>query len=70
MFLPGLPIAADGASFDEAVDEMLVALREYANDWQNRLRDAPNHRENWGLAQLIGLSTDEQLRDWLLGGSR
>jgi predicted RNase H-like HicB family nuclease len=67
IFIPGLPIAADGATFDEAVAEMIVALREYAEDWQERLLDAPNHRENWGLVQLISLSDDEQLRDWLAG---
>ncbi|WP_406281614.1 prevent-host-death protein [Nocardia sp. NBC_00881] len=69
VFLPGLPIAADGATFDEAVDEVILALREYADDWQGRLRTAPNHRENWGLVQLIGLSDDAQLRDWLLGAA-
>jgi predicted RNase H-like HicB family nuclease len=67
LFIPGLPIAADGATFDEAVAEMIDALREYAEDWQDHLLDAPNHRENWGLVQLISLSDDEQLRDWLVG---
>src|ERR1700685_3741318 len=28
-YIPGLPIAADGASFEEAVTEMGDALREY-----------------------------------------
>lgn len=70
IFIPGLPIAADGVSFDEAVTEMIDALREYAEDWQDRLLDAPNHRENWGLVQLISLSDDEQLRDWLVGKAR
>ncbi|MER8102431.1 prevent-host-death protein [Kitasatospora sp. NPDC094016] len=67
VFLPGLPVAADGGTFDEAIDEMIDALREYAEDWQDRLLSAPNHRDNWGLVQLIGLSDDAQLRDWLLG---
>jgi predicted RNase H-like HicB family nuclease len=67
VFIPGLPIAADGATFDEAIEEMILALREYADDWQDDLRHAPNHGENWGLVQLIGLSDDAQLRDWLLG---
>lgn len=67
VFLPGLPIAADGGSFDLALAEMVDALREYAADWQERLRDAPNHRNNWGLVQLISLSDDEQLRAWLVG---
>ncbi|MFD4405943.1 prevent-host-death protein [Nocardia sp. NPDC058499] len=69
VFLPGLPVAADGATLDEALDETIEALREYAEDWQNRLRDAPNHRENWGLVQLIELSDNEQLREWLAGGA-
>ncbi|MEU0242236.1 prevent-host-death protein [Nocardiopsis sp. NPDC006198] len=70
VFIPGLPVAADGASFDEAVTEMVHALREYAEDWQDHLLDAPNHRENWGLVQLISLSDDEELRDWLVGRAR
>lgn len=70
VFLPGLPIAVDGATFDEAIAEMIVALREYAEDWQERLLDVPNHRNNWGLVQLISLSDDDQLRDWLVGSSR
>ncbi|SEG42856.1 hypothetical protein SAMN05444920_102996 [Nonomuraea solani] len=49
---------------------MIEALREYAEDWQSRLLDAPNHRENWGLVQLISLSDDEQLREWLVGKDR
>lgn len=70
VFLPGLPVAADGATFDEAIAEMIEALREYADDWQERLLDAPDHRENWGLVQLISLSDDAQLTDWLVGSAR
>ncbi|MCP2289168.1 prevent-host-death protein [Nocardia amikacinitolerans] len=70
MYLPGLPIGADGADFDEAVEEMIIALREYADDWQTRLRTAPNHREHWGLVQLIELSSDAQLHDWLVGATQ
>lgn len=67
VFIPGAPVAADGASFDEAVDEMVVALREYAEDWQDRLRSAPNHQDNWGLVQLTALSDGTQLREWIVG---
>jgi len=70
VFIPGLPVAADGATFDEAISEMVDALREYAADWQERLLDVPNHRENWGLVHLISLSDDEQLREWLVGPVR
>jgi predicted RNase H-like HicB family nuclease len=69
-FIPGLPIAADGATFDEAIAEMIQALREYADDWQERLLDAPNHRHNWALVQMICLSDDDQLREWLVGYGR
>ena len=70
VFIPGLPVAADGATFDAAIDEMVQALREYADDWQDRLLDAPNHRDHWGLVQLISLSDDDQLRDWLAGSAQ
>ncbi|MFD4429731.1 prevent-host-death protein [Nocardia sp. NPDC058497] len=70
VFLDGIPVAADGGTFDEAILAMVDALREYAEDWQDRLRAAPNHSENWGLVQLVELSSDEQLRDWLVGTRR
>src|SRR5579862_8090488 len=70
VFIPGLPVAADGATFNEALSEMVEALREYAQDWQDHLLRAPNHRENWGLVQLISLSDDGQLREWLAGSAR
>lgn len=69
VFIPGLPVAADGETFDEAITEMITSLREYATDWQDRLLDTPNHRDNWGLVQLIGLSDDTQLRAWLVGAA-
>lgn len=62
-FIPGLPIAGDGATFDELAD----AVREYAEDWQDHLADAPNHADNWGLVRLVGISDDARLRDRLLG---
>lgn len=68
-FLPGLPIAADGPTLDEAVDDLVLALREYAEDWVDHLLSAPNHRENWGLVQLVELSSDAQLREWVLGSA-
>lgn len=70
VFVPGVPVAADGADLDEALTEMIDALREYAEDWQDHLNLAPNHRDNWGLVQLIALSDDEQLRTWLVGAAR
>ena len=49
---------------------MVDALREFAEDWQDHLLDAPNHSGCWGLVQLIGLSDEGQLRDWLVGEAR
>ncbi|MEV4310881.1 prevent-host-death protein [Actinocrispum sp. NPDC049592] len=69
VFIPGLPVSADGPTFDEAVAGMITSLREYAEDWQEHLLDTPNHRDNWGLVQLIGLSDDTQLREWLVGAA-
>lgn len=65
MVLEGLGLAAEGLTLDDVAAEMVVVLREYAEDWLARLRHAINHRDNWGLVQLICLSTDEQLIEWL-----
>jgi len=70
LFFPGLPIAAEGGSLDEVFDDAILVLREYAEDWVDHLRVAPNHANNWGLVQLVALSTDEQLRTWLSGVDR
>lgn len=43
VILPGLPVHGDGETFDSALDDAIVALREYAEDWNERLRSAPNH---------------------------
>jgi hypothetical protein len=69
-YLPGLPVSADAATPDEAVDELGDALREYVADWEDHLRVAPNHRDKWALVQLVRLCDDEQLRHWLVGTSQ
>lgn len=67
VFIPGVPVAADGPDFRDAIEEMVDALREYAEDWFDRLLEVPNHRESWALVQLVALSDDEQLGEWLAG---
>ncbi len=69
-FIPGLPVAAEGETFDEAITAMVSSLQEYADDWQDHLLDAPNHRDNWGLVHLIRLSDNDQLREWLIESGR
>jgi predicted RNase H-like HicB family nuclease len=67
-FIPGLPVAGAGATLDAAVADMTDALREYAEDW-HRLQHVPNHRDHWGLVQLVALSDDDQLREWIIGSA-
>lgn len=65
--LPGIPVHGDAETCDEALEDMVYGLREYAEDWNDRLRLAPNHRCLRGLVELVELSSDEQLRAWLVG---
>jgi len=61
------PVAAEGDDAADAIDELIGALREYAEDWSARLRLASNHEQNWGLVQLVDHSSDDELRVWMLG---
>jgi hypothetical protein len=66
-FVPGVPVHGDADSFDAAIDDLIVGLREYAEDWNDRLHTAPNHAGHRSLVELVELSNDDQLRDWLIG---
>jgi len=68
-FVPGIPVTGAGGTYDDAVADVADALREYAQDWV-RLQHAPNHRDNWGLVQLVNLSDDDQLRLWITGAAQ
>ena len=68
VYLPGTPVAADGADLDAAAEEFVVALREYAEDWVERLRFAPNHAQHWPLVHFVSLSSDADLTGWVRGG--
>ena len=63
--LSDLPFVAEAASVENAMTDLVLQLREYAEDWETRLLHAPNHANNWGLVQLVKLSTDTQLLSWL-----
>jgi len=67
-FVPGLPLSGEGDELDAALDDLIEAMREYAEDWNDRLRSAPNHRDHWAVVTLIELSDDAQLKKWLLSG--
>ncbi|HEV3356020.1 MAG TPA: hypothetical protein VG247_04450 [Pseudonocardiaceae bacterium] len=51
VFIPGLPVAADGRTLDVALAEMVDAL----------------NRQHRDLVELINMSDDAQLRELLLG---
>ena len=68
VFLEGRPFVSEGETLEAAIADLIESLREYAQDWVERLQYASNHAENWGLVQLVHLSTDEQLADWLRAG--
>ena len=68
VFLPGTPIAADGADLERAVEEFIEALREYSEDWEDRLRLAANHEHLWPLVLFVAMSTDAELASWVYGG--
>ena len=56
---------SEGTDIESALEDMVDVLREYAEDWEDHLYTAPNHADYWGLVQLIKLSTDTQLKEWL-----
>ena len=66
--MAGRPFVSEGATVDDALADLVVSLREYAEDWEARLQNAPNHRDNWALVQLIKLSSDAELLDWFERG--
>ncbi|MBA2695397.1 MAG: hypothetical protein ACR2FV_07565 [Ornithinimicrobium sp.] len=66
VILPGLPVHGDAETFDGAIEDAVDALREYAQDWNDRLHLAPNHRQHRVVVELVELSNDEQLREWLV----
>jgi hypothetical protein len=67
MTIPGLPIAVEATQYEDTITELVHALHEYAEDWHGRLGQAPNHAGNWGLVQLVELSSDDQLKRWVTG---
>ena len=68
VLLEELPFVSEGTNVDDAIEDIILQLREYAEDWDARLRFAPNHEQNWALVQLVNLSSDTQLADWLERG--
>lgn len=66
-FLPGVPVSGEGSDLDEAVEDLVDALREYAEDWNDHLSGARNHTQHRALVTFVELSTDDELRTWITG---
>lgn len=66
-FVPDVPTHGEGDTFDDAIDDLIAALREYVDDWNDRLHRAPNQGHLRPLVQLVELSDDDELRAWLVG---
>ena len=66
--VPGTPIAADGPDLEGAVEEFVEALREYSEDWEDRLRLAVNHEHLWPLVLFVVMSSDAELASWVYAG--
>jgi hypothetical protein len=66
-FIPWVPVHGDAATLDDAIDDLVEALRDYAEDWNDRLHAVPNHAQHRSLVELVELSDDEQLRNWIVG---
>lgn len=60
---------SEGETLEDAIEDMVHQLREYAEDWGEHYSTAPNHEKNWALVQMISMSSDSQLREWLIGGN-
>ena len=53
LWMDGVPVHGVGNSYDEAEEDFLDALVDYAEAWMAELRFAPNHRENVGLVDRV-----------------
>lgn len=64
--LPG--VLAVGATLDEARQQLLQEIREYASDWQ-RVSDAPNHAGNRQRVEaILNAASDDDLHGLVFGG--
>jgi prevent-host-death family protein len=68
IWLPELDVYGQGASLEEATADLLDSAREYAEEWEDELRHAPNHRDRAGWVRRVQLAGDDAaLCEVLLG---
>lgn len=59
MWVEHLPVHAQADDFEAATRALAAELVEYAEDWGNELRFAPNHKGSWGFVRRIELAGSE-----------
>lgn len=57
-WLPEVEAHASGPTVEEAMADLADVMVEYAEDWQDHLRSAPNHRSRAGYVRRIQLAGD------------
>lgn len=67
IWIDDLPVSSQGSNLEEAEQGLIEALRDYAKTWVEDLKEYPNHKGRWGVANLILLSNDEELHAFLFG---
>ncbi len=60
MWIDGVPVHGVGDSYDEAEEDFLDALVDYAEAWVSELRLAPNHKANAGLVERVLMFAGER----------
>jgi hypothetical protein len=68
-WLEGVPVQGGGATLEDAEDDFLDALVDYAELWTRELRHAPNHKQNGVLVQRIAMYAEsrDDLREVVFG---
>jgi hypothetical protein len=60
MWMDGIPVHGVGDSYDQAEEDFLDALVDYAETWIEELRFAPNHRAHGGLVERVLMYAGER----------
>jgi hypothetical protein len=68
--MDGRGVASEGTNLEDVLQDLVLTLREYSQDWDDRLKHAPNHVHNRDLVQLVALSTNDELLQWLDWGGK
>lgn len=70
LLMAGRSFVGEGDTVDVALADLARSLRDHAAGWETSLDNAPGRHGDWAFVQLINLSSDDQLREWLAVGPR